>query len=139
MKKLFLLLGCVFMFAGCKNSASVEGNWETRSLEINGTAQEICISEISFEKSTNGVYSINGNSGVNNFFGSVKINDADISVQDNMGSTKMAGEPKAMQFEDNFLQTLIEAASFRVFNESGSEFLEIKNKDGSRKIVFVKK
>lgn len=127
------------MFVGCKESSSIEGDWETRSFEINGIVQEICVSDISFTKSTKNIYSVNGCSGVNRFFGSVKINGTSFFVQDDMGSTKMLGEPNAMEFENNFLQTLIEAKSFRIFNENSTEFLEIKNNDETKKLVFIKK
>lgn len=51
MKKLsLLLLGVVFAFVGCKNDANVIGEWETRSLEINGIVQEICVSNITISK-----------------------------------------------------------------------------------------
>lgn len=127
------------MFVGCKESFSIEGNWETRDFEINGIAQEICVSDISFTKSAKNIYSISGNSGVNRFFGSVKVNGSSFFVQDDMGSTKMLGEPNAMEFENNFLQTLVEAKSFKIFNENLAEFLEIKNDDETKKIIFIKK
>lgn len=127
------------MFVGCKESSSIEGNWETRDFEINGIAQEICVSDISFTKSSKDIYSISGSSGVNRFFGSVKITASSFFIQDDMGSTKMLGEPNAMEFENNFLQTLIEAKSFKIFNENLAEFLEIKNDDETKKIIFIKK
>lgn len=139
MKKLLFLLGFVFMFVGCKEASLIEGNWETRAFEINGIAQEICVSDISFTKSSKNIYSISGNSGVNRFFGSVKVKSSSFFIQDDMGSTKMLGEPNAMEFENNFLQTLIEAKSFKIFKENSSEFLEIKNDDETKRLVFIKK
>ncbi len=48
---------------------------------------------------------VNGNSGVNRFFGQYKTaGDQIIFYQ--MGSTKMAGAPDAMKFEDNFMGKL---------------------------------
>lgn len=140
MKKLsLLLLGFVFAFAGCKNDANVIGEWETRSLEINGIAQEICVSNITISKKSNNVYSFNGESGVNSFFGSAEIKGNSFSVKDDMGSTRMLGEPRAMEFERNFMQTLIEAKSVKVFTENNSEFLTIENKDKTMKLIFIKK
>lgn len=141
MKKLSLILfGLAFAFAGCKNASSLaEGEWETRSLEIDGAAQEICESSLAIEKGENNIYKISGDSGVNRFFGSAKIEGTSFSVQDDMGSTKMAGEPGAMQFEDNFIKALIETVSFSLYKENGSDFLSLENKDGSVKLVFVKK
>lgn len=140
MKKLsLLLLGAVFAFVGCKNDANVIGEWETRSLEINGIAQEICVSNITISKKSNNVYSFNGESGVNSFFGSAEIKGNSFSVKDDMGSTRMLGEPRAMEFERNFMQTLIDAKSVKVSTENNSEFLTIENKDKTMKLVFIKK
>lgn len=140
MKKLsLLLLGAVFAFVGCKNDANVIGEWETRSLEINGIVQEICVSNITISKKSNNVYSFSGESGVNRFFGSAEIKGNSFSVKDDMGSTRMLGDPKAMEFERNFMQTLIEAKSVKVTTENNSEFLTIENKDKTMKLVFIKK
>lgn len=140
MKKLsLLLLGAVFAFVGCKNDANVIGEWETRSLEINGIAQEICVSNITISNKSNNVYSFNGESGVNSFFGSAEIKGNSFSVKDDMGSTRMLGEPRAMEFERNFMQTLIDAKSVKVSTENNSEFLTIENKDKTMKLVFIKK
>lgn len=140
MKKLsLLLLGFAFAFIGCKNEANVVGEWETRSLEINGIPQEICISNITIAQKTNNEYSFNGDSGVNRFFGSVEIKGNSFSVKDDMGSTKMMGEPRAMEFEDNFIKTLIEADSVKVYTENNADFLTIENKDKTMKLVFIKK
>lgn len=140
MKKLSLFfLGFVLAFIGCKNEMNVVGEWETCSLEINGIKQEICISNITISKKTNNEYSFNGNSGVNRFFGSVEIKGNSFSVKDDMGSTKMMGEPRAMEFEDNFIKTLIEADSVKVYTENNADFLIIENKNKTMKLVFIKK
>ena len=141
MKKLSLfLLSFAFMFAGCKSSAPlIEGDWETRALEIDGVAQEICVSNIKIEKGKNGLYSISGDSGVNRYFGSAKIDENSFAVRDDLASTKMAGEPRAMEFEDNFIKTLIEAVSFKIYKENGADFLALENANGSEKLVFIKK
>ena len=54
---------------------------------------------------------VNGFSGVNRFFGEFRIAGDNI-VFDRMGSTKMAGHPEAMKFEDRFINALSRANRF---------------------------
>lgn len=150
MKKLSLFLlgfGFALSLVSCKTSSSlvseklvegtlIDGEWETYALEINGLSQEICESNIKIEKSQNDLYSISGDSGVNRYFGSAKISEKSFLVQDNMASTKMAGDPKSMAFEDNFTKVLMEVASFKIYKENDLEFLSLENKNGTEKIIF---
>lgn len=114
------------------------GEWKTYALEINDVSQEICESNIKIEKSLNALYSISGDSGVNRYFGSAKISKNSFLVQDNLASTKMAGEPKLMAFEDNFIKVLIECSLFKIYKEDDFEFLLLENKSGTKKIIFKK-
>lgn len=114
------------------------GEWETYALEINGENQEICESNIKIEKSQNALYSISGDSGVNRYFGSAKISKNSFLVQDNLASTKMAGDPKSMAFEDNFTKVLLEANLFKLYKENDSDFLLLENKSGTEKIIFIR-
>ena len=141
MKKIFLvLLSLCVCVAGCKkNSVFLEGEWETYSFEIDGVMQEICISGFLLERSTNGSYNINGNSGVNRFFGSVKVSGSKFMVQDNLASTKMAGEPRAMEFEDNFIDSFAHTDTWEIENIGNTLILTLCNKDSSRKLVFRKR
>lgn len=140
MKKIFLVLLslCICLVSCKKTSFPLEGEWETYSFEIDGVMQEICISGFTMEGKSNGKYDFNGNSGVNSFFGSVKISDNNFKVQDNMGSTKMAGEPRAMEFEDNFIPAFARANSWKVTEEGNATLLTLKTEDGSRVLVFKK-
>lgn len=138
MKKIALILtafvGMIFM--GCKNenTAKFEGNWETSGFELNGVAQEICASDMAV-KANGPVIDLNGNSGVNTFFGSADVKGDSVKVRDNLASTKMAGDPAAMEFEDNFIATLCGADSWSV--EEGK--LTVKNNANGGVLVFVKK
>ena len=108
MKKLFLILtAAALSFVGCKSvsssaegsstsAVSIEGEWQTSKLEIGGVEQELCPSEMSIAKKDGDLYSINGDSGVNRFFGDVKVSGSSFKVQDNIGSTRMAGDPVSM-------------------------------------------
>ncbi len=151
MKKLFLILtAAALSFAGCKSvsssaegsstsAVSIEGEWQTSKLEIGGVEQELCPSEMSIAKKDGDLYSINGDSGVNRFFGDVKVNGSSFKVQDNIGSTKMAGDPVSMKFEDNFTDALLSATSWETFQKDSSAFLKISDKDGKNAITFTKK
>lgn len=116
----------------------ITGEWETYALEINGENQEICESNIKIEKSQNALYSISGDSGVNRYFGSAKISKNSFLVQDNLASTKMAGDPKSMAFEDNFTKVLLDANLFKLYKENDSDFLLLENKSGTEKIIFIR-
>lgn len=151
MKKLFLILtAAALSFVGCKSvsssaegsstsAVSIEGEWQTSKLEIGGVEQELCPSEMSIAKKDGDLYSINGDSGVNRFFGDVKVSGSSFKVQDNIGSTRMAGDPVSMKFEDNFTDALLSAVSWETFQKDSSTFLKISDKDGKRAITFTKK
>ena len=54
---------------------------------------------------------MNGFSGVNRFFGEFRT-ASDMIAFANMGSTKMAGHPEAMKFEDKFIKILSKTNRF---------------------------
>lgn len=161
MKKLFLILtAAALSFVGCKSvspsnegasvegasnknastaTISIEGDWQTSKLEIDGVEQELCPSEMSIKQKDGDLYSINGDSGVNRFFGDVKVSGSSFKAQDNIGSTRMAGDPVSMKFEDNFTDALLSATSWETFQKDSSTFLKISDKDGKRAITFTKK
>lgn len=129
------LAGMVFM--GCKsaNTIKLEGNWEVSEFELNGVAQQICVSDMTVKAKSDSVIEINGNSGVNTFFGSADVNGTSVKVRDNLASTKMAGEPAAMEYEDNFIATLAGSDTWSVTDGK----LTVKNSATAGVLVFVKK
>lgn len=150
MKKLLILVTALFSIFtfGCKrvekNTASsfspdeFSGIWKTLSLEKEGIQQQIAESEISFEVKDSQTLSVNGNSGVNTFFGDVIIKDGKVTVSDKMASTKMAGSPEAMEFEDLFLSCLTGADDFEIFEKDNESILKISNQKTATSISFVK-
>ena len=62
---------------------------------------------ISFNKDN----TVNGFSGVNRFFGKYKVAGDNI-IFSQMGSTKMAGHPEAMKFEDKFISVFSRTGRF---------------------------
>lgn len=141
MKKLLLMFGIVAaLMTGCKSVASaVEGDWEIRYFEIDGVAQEICSATLNVERSGLNRFAINGNSGVNNYFGTAKIKGNSFAVNDNLASTKMAGEPKAMEFEDNFMKAFADSKKIEFKEGNGTVLMTLKNGEGSSKITFIRK
>ena len=139
MKKMALILtalaGMVFM--GCKsaNTIKLEGSWEVSEFELNGVAQQICVSDMTVKANGDSVIDINGNSGVNIFFGSADVNGTSVKIRDNLASTRMAGEPAAMEYEDNFIATLAGSDTWSVTDGK----LTVKNSANGGTLVFVKK
>lgn len=141
MKKLFLIMAAVALsFAGCKSiTPEIEGDWQTAKLEINGVEQELVMSEITLTQKDGAAYSIDGDSGVNRFFGDVKVSGSSFKVQDNIGSTKMAGDPASMKFEDIFIQALLSASLWEKIDEGSSVLLKLTDKNGKHILTFTKK
>ncbi len=136
MKKiLFAILACVGLcFTGCKEVENLSGNWETTSLTVNGIAQQIAISNIEFRKEGN-KWNVSGNSGVNTFFGSIKVTKTQIIMGDKIGMTKMMGDPAAQEFEDLFIQAIMTADSYSI---NGNK-LTISNSTNKSTVEFIKK
>lgn len=138
MKKIALIVAALagIIFMGCKEeSMKIKGEWKTTGLEINGVAQEICVSDISIKSKGFRTVAVNGNSGVNTYFGSAVVKGKNFKVKDNLASTKMAGDPRAMEFEDCFIATLVAADTWELENNN----LTIKNSETGNKIVFTNK
>lgn len=127
-------------FTSCSNeSKDFSGSWDIYSFEVNGTKQQLVVSDITFEKQSDTLYSVNGYSGVNSYFGDVTVTGSKIKPGTNFGSTKMAGDPASMTFEDNFLKCLTGATSAKLTNEDGTEFLQITNTKDNSVLVFIRK
>ncbi len=128
-----------FAFTSCTNEAKdFTGNWKIYGFTINDIPQELVISEISFEKQSDINYSVNGNSGVNAFFGEVTIKGSKICSKPNFGSTKMAGSPAEMEFEDNFLKCLLGASNARITTKNGADILTITNTNDNSVLSFIR-
>ncbi len=147
MKKLFMVASLVslVLFAGCKGKTKVDetlaGKWETAVLEKDGAVQTLVISDMNLEPEKGDMtkYKIWGNSGINTYNGNIVIKDGKVIPDDKMLSTKMAGSPEDMSFEDLFLEGLTGADKAEIIvNESGEKFLEFTNSIKKIKITFKK-
>lgn len=140
MKKLAViltgLLGAALMFTGCNKKIveNFEGNWKTESLTADGTVVPLVESEIALAAAENGTFAYSGNSGVNNYFGTLSIGNGKIKVNEDGGSTKMMGAPEEQDFEDKFLECLMNADSYNWSEKT----LVIESKAKKLKITFVK-
>lgn len=134
-KLLFALLACIGLcFTGCKEAKELEGNWVIKSFVIDGVAQQLAISNIEFSKAGS-KWNVNGNSGVNTFFGSVKVTKDKIVMGDNIGMTKMMGEPAAQEYEDLFIPALLKADGYSI----EGNILKITNSEMKSTLEFIKK
>lgn len=132
-------MGLLALF-GCNSHAKdFSGSWKIYSFEKEGITQKSVYSEITFEKQGETVYAVNGNSGVNAFFGEVTIRGARLKANSRFGSTKMAGDPEAMTYEDNFLRCLLGADSAKIVTEDNMDYLKIVNKADQSVLTFIKK
>lgn len=104
-----------FFFFSCKQTSELEGTWNTIGLEKEGIVQEIAISNITFTPEGNSI-TVSGESGVNLFSGTIKIGKNKIKFI-NVGSTRMMGDPAAMEFEDLFLETISYADMYTLEND----------------------
>lgn len=139
----FALFSAVFLLAGCattsKNSvassADFSGSWLIDSMEKDGIAQQLVLSEISFAKKDGNLYSVTGNSGINRFFGDVTIDGEKFSTGSNLAGTKMAGSPAEMEFENDFITCLIGAEKI-VLEGTDGEVLTLYNEKDRIKLSF---
>lgn len=151
--KLLLLSFCslTFCFTGCQTLASasgtkhrqeltqLEGTWETIYFELDGIAQEICISDMTLQKSGMNSFSISGNGGINSYFGSAKISGTKFHTKKNLGRTLMAGDDRAMEFEDNFMAVLNTRCTWSITSDSGATQLTLKSTEKNANITFIKR
>ena len=142
MKNLKIVLGllaCAFLFGCTDEEKNLEGSWKLVLYEKNGVAQEIedTTLNIHFEGKKN--IQISGNAGVNNFYASVELSDDSIKSVSDIVTTKMAGSPEAMQFENEYLATLSGIDAFDIENDIDTKYLIITNsyEDSALKYEFV--
>ena len=76
--------------------------------------------------------SVNGNSGCNNFFGSLETTEDGVRMGQ-MGSTRMACPPEVMELEDVFLDALQATAKFSM----GQDSLQMLSADDEVLAEFV--
>lgn len=105
MKKIQIFL-LVLIFAGCSATGLKVIDMEDREFKISYfvLGDKIFKSDsafIGFDKKDKRVF---GKAGCNRFFCSYEDKGDKISLNENIGSTKMMCDPEAMEFEDNFLQ-----------------------------------
>ncbi len=110
------------------------GLWKTTSLIKNGVSKPIADSCIEITQSSSpNVFSISGNSGVNQFFGDIKIKGSKIvAAENNFGTTKMMGLPQLIEFEKEFLNVLKNAEDYNLTNG----VLILKDSKTSSQITF---
>lgn len=130
----------LFALTSCSTEAKkIEGSWNIYSFTIDGTGQQLAPSEITFEKQSETLYSVKGNSGINSFFGDITVNGSKFTPNENFASTRMSGDPASMKYEDNFLKCLLGATKTSIYTENDTEFLEITNSKEKSVLVFVRK
>ena len=113
----FLSLSAVIFLCGCRTDIT---NQSFSFQDTDGNRANITF---------NADGSVNGFSGVNRFFGSYRQNENKITLH-NLGSTRMAGHPAAMKFEDKFLDLLNHAAicidgNTLVFRRNGQNIMQL--------------
>lgn len=109
MKKIFLALTLLFVFAGCT------------SISANKTAETLVGKEYVLSTSTNEVkITINfaeenffGFSGVNNYFGKYTVSGDNIKLS-HVGSTLMAGPREAMEKEFEYITALDKVEKYQI-------------------------
>lgn len=140
-KSLAILPLLALSLFGCntKSAEDIVGDWNIKSFEKDGVQQQIAVSDISFEKKSGSSFDVKGNSGVNSFFGTVSVKNGTFKASENMGSTKMAGSPEAMAFEDDFLACLTGADAVEITEVDGKKVLKITDKDTKSVLSFTRK
>lgn len=141
MKTKFLFLGLIMaalMFTGCAKSQDISGQWTIESLEKDGVYQAICFSDINIEKASGNSFNVSGNSGINAFNGKVTLKGNTFKADDKMASTKMAGAPEEMEFEDTFLMCLTGADKAELVDADGYTQLIITNTAKNLVLTFHK-
>lgn len=120
-KNYLLLVFAVILFASCANTneqKTINGNWEVKSIKGQSDFQRTPNFIINLEASK-----IAGFAGCNQFFGTIKIEKNNITLNQ-LGSTRMMCPD--MTTEDLFLKTLSDIKSFS-FNKTNLEFLSESN------------
>ena len=86
--------------------AVMEGSWETAEFTKDGNAVTGSTASITFSEPD---YQIAGNNGVNQYFGSVKIDGTSFDATESLGETMMAGSEEAMAFASAYMKAFIHA------------------------------
>lgn len=136
MKKLLftLIAGLSLALTGCHRATieNLEGTWNTTSLIEQGNSVEVVISQINFEKTEAPKYKVSGNSGVNQFSGTVTLANGKFTAYEDFASTKMMGAPEAQTFEDFFLMCIMNGDSYEI----SADKLSIQNKKAGITLTF---
>lgn len=134
MKKLILVLAAAlpFLFTGCKETKALAGEWKAVSLVQDGKTYTNDEAFIGFENGMGGL-KVHGNSGVNLFNGTIKMEKGAVK-SDGFASTRMMGPEPDMTFEDKFLEILSYADSY----ELNDNILVIKSSTKKGEIKFQK-
>lgn len=127
-----VLVGVALMFTSCTSKIDLAGNWKTVDFEKNGEAQEVCDSQVIFEKGEGDLFIARGNSGVNSFNGEILIDGDTYKASENFASTKMMGDEVSMAFEEAFLSCLINADYYEIQDD----LLIIGNKESETFLTF---
>lgn len=139
MKKFLGIFLVVLMICGCseKKELSVLGDWEIRFFEKDGVSQKIALSTISVDENVekDSEFNLSGFSAVNYFMAKVFKTKTGIAFSPTV-MTKMAGNEEEMAFENNFIEFLTNANSWKVEEVDGLERLEIENTEENSKISF---
>lgn len=106
------------MFTSCSKKSNFIGVWDVCELMINDQQQTVVPAYISVNKAKASFkkmsLEVNGNSGVNSFFGDIYIEKDKFNVDDKFGSTKMMGAPKEQNFEDLFMNIFMNSDSYKL-------------------------
>lgn len=133
MKKIFFILtaAMAFLFTGCQGEEDLKGVWKAEKVIYEGAEKTSDTCFLQFEKQGAG-YSLSGNAGVNVVNGTVILKNGNIEVG-NLAMTRMMGDPVSQDFEDSFMQILMNAESYELESDSLTVTDKAKNK-----IVFRK-
>lgn len=128
MKRSLLILAAlsVIAFAGCKTTkvqvpggkavTRMTGEWLIQSLtgfDSESLPKAYMNNSLVDDIDAGKVLSVTGFSGVNQFFGSVKVSEG-FPMGESMGSTRMMGSPEDMEFEDTLIHLLATAENWEV-------------------------
>lgn len=128
-----VLIGGLVLVAGCIGSASEqtpEGNWVLISIG-SGSNAEKPIGTINLDLLNKNA---SGNSGVNNYFGTVSYDNSGAISFSPMASTRMAGPEDKMKQEHEYLTALSNAVGYKI--ENGN--LILMDADGNVLLTFGK-
>ncbi|MCI5829898.1 MAG: META domain-containing protein [Treponema sp.] len=143
MKKIFIAfaMALAFLICGCKTTGGTSsvknestktkitpsalcGEWKLESLPGFKNTDKYGVT-LSILANENGGYNLNGFSGVNSFFTTLKDSADAFPIGDNLASTKMMGMQDEMEIEYALLETIALARSWKI--EDGRLKITYKN------------